>query len=356
MFLSSVLVSLLLLGVTCDDQSYQLIKWRLTNLEAKQFEDAVMFNNRLMDVKQYVANKMQCCMDSNISGQQTNSNINTGNVANNFVFNDMLQQMSVIKRAFVDQKQYMKNVFEKTNLVNKQTMNENIANIREEISDNINEQVNIINDNVMRKLSETSKRNEVIEASIKRCNEDLRDVQNSVKRCNEDLRDLQNENKNNYNNFMEQISVLNNIIRTISSSQSSGSPFFCHLGSCYIFGHGATWQESKQKCKTLGGALAIVDNADENNYLVNVLKNQDASKYGYGVFLGASDLAREGTWIYESNGKNINTIYSNFKGSEPNGGKHENCLHLYAHGSWVWNDTNCNLKMGYVCEFQNPQA
>ncbi|KAL4239305.1 hypothetical protein ACF0H5_000122 [Mactra antiquata] len=328
MFLSAVLVSLLLLGVTCEDQSYQLIKWRLTNLEAKQFEDAVMFNNSLMDVKEYVANKTQCCMDSNTSGQQTNSNINTDNVANNFVFNDVLQQMSVIKRAFVDQKQYMKNLFEKTNLVNEQTMNENIANIREEISDSVNEQV--------------KKFKKELEAPVKRCNEDLRDVQN--------------ENKNNHKKLMEQISDLNNAIRIIFTIQSSGSPLYCHRGSCYVFGHGATWWGAKRECKTLGGALATIDNDDENNYIVNVLKNQDASKYDCGVFLGASDLAREGTWIYESNGKNINTIYSNFKGSEPNGGKRENCLHLYAHGSWIWNDTNCNLKMGYVCEFQNPLA
>lgn len=68
---------------------------------------------------------------------------------------------------------------------------------------------------------------------------------------------------------------------------------------------------------------------------------------GYdGVWIGATDLLHEGTYVYPSNGSKIR--YSNWEGRQPGGGKKENCAVL-ALKSAVWHDYPCKHKFHYIC-------
>ncbi len=67
------------------------------------------------------------------------------------------------------------------------------------------------------------------------------------------------------------------------------------------------------------------------------------------MWLGATDVVKEGTWIWESS-KTIAT-YTKWGGGEPNnccGG--ENCLHFNS----VWNDLSCDATLNVMCEVVFP--
>ena len=45
--------------------------------------------------------------------------------------------------------------------------------------------------------------------------------------------------------------------------------------------------------------------------------------------------------------------YLNWGPSEPNGGRKENCLHLFKVLDWKLNDISCVHRAGYICEIAN---
>ena len=69
------------------------------------------------------------------------------------------------------------------------------------------------------------------------------------------------------------------------------------------------------------------------------------------MWLGASDIAKEGTWIWESSKTAL--TYSNWFANEPNNERNnENCLHLWAYANW--NDLNCDATFSVLCEVVFP--
>lgn len=68
---------------------------------------------------------------------------------------------------------------------------------------------------------------------------------------------------------------------------------------------------------------------------------------GYdGVWIGATDLLHEGTYVYPSSGSKIR--YSNWDGNEPAGGRKENCAVLVPNNG-LWNDYPCKTKLHFIC-------
>jgi len=69
---------------------------------------------------------------------------------------------------------------------------------------------------------------------------------------------------------------------------------------------------------------------------------------GTSVWLGATDLASEGDWVWQGSGTDM--VYEKFYPGEPNGGMAENCLiMMYENGNWI--DGQCSGTMNYhICE------
>ena len=61
---------------------------------------------------------------------------------------------------------------------------------------------------------------------------------------------------------------LNNIVGGISESK-----FIRRGDSAYVIVEGSTWEEAEINANTLGGNLVSINNVEENNFLVNSLKN-----------------------------------------------------------------------------------
>ena len=69
---------------------------------------------------------------------------------------------------------------------------------------------------------------------------------------------------------------------------------------------------------------------------------------GTSVWLGGTDLASEGDWVWQGSGNDI--VYDRFQPSEPNGGTAENCLiMMYENGNWI--DGSCSSPQNFhICE------
>ncbi|MFT3925257.1 MAG: C-type lectin domain-containing protein [Myxococcales bacterium] len=110
--------------------------------------------------------------------------------------------------------------------------------------------------------------------------------------------------------------------------------------------------DARAVCAGMGATLVRVDDADEN-LLVNALRAGEGE-----IYLGASDLLSEGSWLWEdgtqfwtgtASGSAQAGLYNNWSaGGEPNGGTGENCAEL--RGDAKWQDNNCANTRAFACE------
>ncbi|XP_068924496.1 mannose-binding protein-like [Petaurus breviceps papuanus] len=101
-----------------------------------------------------------------------------------------------------------------------------------------------------------------------------------------------------------------------------------------------TFEEGKKICSHVGAPLAAPQNARENGALQEL-----AQQFNKNIFLDISDEKAEGKFLYW-NGQTVR--YTNWASEEPNGGRKENCVEIYANGQW--NDQLCSEKRLIVCQ------
>ena len=94
------------------------------------------------------------------------------------------------------------------------------------------------------------------------------------------------------------------------------------LGSCYLIIHNVmSRQASSDRCRSLGGYLAVVSDAQET-----VAIQEFIATLGYNdtlMYIDGSDVEEEGVWKTEAG--DVMT-YMGMSGEEPNGNRTENCL------------------------------
>ncbi len=138
----------------------------------------------------------------------------------------------------------------------------------------------------------------------------------------------------------------------------------------------ATWAQAQSAAAGKGGYLAIVGNASEDSFLLNMLisggvrstaSDGGGAKYGW---LGASDSSTEGVWVW-NNGALLSSGYSHWgsgsMGSEPDDSGGQDCLALgmetwpvgVGHGQGFgdageWNDVDCGNTLAYIIEYNPP--
>ena len=102
-----------------------------------------------------------------------------------------------------------------------------------------------------------------------------------------------------------------------------------------------TWSGAKTYCVGQGGYLVTVYSQAENDFVDNFVNSN--------VWMGGSDIASEGTWIWED-GKAWGS-YQNFASDEPNNGAGggEDCLEMWKDNG-RWNDAPCVNGKSSVCK------
>jgi hypothetical protein len=125
----------------------------------------------------------------------------------------------------------------------------------------------------------------------------------------------------------------------------TGCELAARNGRAYLLckSHPASWTDAQASCRQRGADLVIVNDAAENELLAGLELTTP--------WIGASDIAAEGTWVWVD-GSSID--YSNWNTNEPsNSGSIENCATMLtgdAATQGKWNDVDCAAAHQFVCE------
>jgi hypothetical protein len=131
--------------------------------------------------------------------------------------------------------------------------------------------------------------------------------------------------------------------------------------ACFVYTATATtWTDAGTACTAMMAHLAIVDSATTNATITTLVGTND-------VFLGGTDAATEGTWLWTDNTPIALTgtmPFQNWRSGEPNngaGGHEEDCLVLEGSKTpaGTWDDRPCAPeattttpgRYGYVCQY-----
>ena len=102
-----------------------------------------------------------------------------------------------------------------------------------------------------------------------------------------------------------------------------------------------TWLEARDFCYSYGMHLAIIDNMDENNFVM-------ASFNGPRIWIGMSDMQKEGQWKWV-NGQDVE--FTNWANGQPDNYLYnEDCGTIDRNMGNKWNDMPCTETMVFVCE------
>ncbi|XP_063420922.1 C-type mannose receptor 2-like [Mytilus trossulus] len=118
----------------------------------------------------------------------------------------------------------------------------------------------------------------------------------------------------------------------------------------FYFGNAVPWLDAQGYCGNFGMRLATVSNSDENDFLKSLTTQSS------GVWLGGSDLLKEGYWKWDKPTRSITYYDWGFYNGipQPNGLFNQNCL-TYGisdplETEYTWDDQNCLDSYPYLCE------
>ncbi|XP_065936398.1 perlucin-like protein [Magallana gigas] len=115
---------------------------------------------------------------------------------------------------------------------------------------------------------------------------------------------------------------------------------------CYKFSsYTATFKDAMVICNNNGARLLELQSKVEENWIDLQCRVRG---YGFGVWLGLTDLQREGQYVTMSDARRPR--YRNWMRGEPNNGnRNEHCAMYWITRSG-WNDTVCKGKINFVCK------
>ncbi|XP_069120934.1 perlucin-like [Argopecten irradians] len=142
----------------------------------------------------------------------------------------------------------------------------------------------------------------------------------------------------------------------ISATKVSG----CHDGwisyreSCYFFSRDTdNWAMANFNCQLFHSELVSITDADENKFLQAELRRLhqfDPHKNTMCYFTSGTDMHVEGQWEWATTQQRF--TFTDWYPGEPNNddyGVIENCLCLYGHYDFHWNDQPCELQNHFIC-------
>ncbi|XP_036065571.1 C-type lectin domain family 17, member A [Oryzias melastigma] len=116
--------------------------------------------------------------------------------------------------------------------------------------------------------------------------------------------------------------------------------------SCYFLsGESKSWDEARRFCRAREADLVVINNRDENAFLLAFTKRS--------VWIGLSDEASEGTWKWVD-GSPLTLKF--WKHNQPDNGAgiaiygEEDCAQLTFEDSGSWNDISCKTSLPWICE------
>jgi hypothetical protein len=122
-------------------------------------------------------------------------------------------------------------------------------------------------------------------------------------------------------------------------------------GHYYLVVYG-NWEEAEAQAVALGGHLVTVNDANEQQWLVNTFGPIDQDETPNRFWIGCTDKDSEGIWTWSSGDTGTYTFWGS---GEPNGGTEEGEDYVYI-GRYIgggWNDAGVTYAPRGVAEFEN---
>ncbi|XP_051745521.1 galactose-specific lectin nattectin-like isoform X2 [Ctenopharyngodon idella] len=120
------------------------------------------------------------------------------------------------------------------------------------------------------------------------------------------------------------------------------SAFGCR---CFrFFSSHYTWAGAEKYCLYYNGNLASVHSHEEYMFIQKLVRQTTHATTR--AWIGGSDAAEEGVWLWSDGTKMIYQIWS--PGNPSNYLGKEHCLEMN-YGNGNWNDGNCSVKKPFVC-------
>ena len=114
--------------------------------------------------------------------------------------------------------------------------------------------------------------------------------------------------------------------------------------SCFLIINIPTlkWSDARSTCQNLGGDLAIIRTAEENNFIFGLVKKQKTISV-WGVWLGL--IRKSDKKFYWIDDTPLEGHYSPWGSGQPNNPNSEYCGNMFGSGSsqGKWNDLWCSL-------------
>ena len=99
-----------------------------------------------------------------------------------------------------------------------------------------------------------------------------------------------------------------------------------------------TFSAATKHCKSMGAFLAESRSDEENDIIYNFMKHS--------IWLGATDSANEGTWVWQSDGEGV--CYDKWDPIESNQ-EDKDCPYMYSFNG-LWRYAPCDSTIFFVCQ------
>ena len=175
---------------------------------------------------------------------------------------------------------------------------------------------------------------------------DIAELTSKAVSCDKEVQKMKaNTEEMNSELSLKMEEILNDMKREFAQMKCGSWIYF--MDSCYNFTstEKVAWQDARDKCLEVGGYLAEVDTAEENDFLRTMAHERNIE-----LWIGGSDLDKEGLWQWSYSKENVSSAFNGWGPGEPNGGIRENCIHMYSIKKYKWNDVSCSNKYAYLCE------
>ncbi|XP_035292358.1 hepatic lectin-like isoform X1 [Anguilla anguilla] len=120
-------------------------------------------------------------------------------------------------------------------------------------------------------------------------------------------------------------------------------------GSCYLRSSDRNdWHGAETKCEEHGAHLLVINNADEQDFIGNVVQQTS-------YWIGLVEKGEEGHWSWVDGTDFLTTPHFWDVGQPddwevPLNGEDCGQLHITSYGDLRWNDADCSQRCRYVCE------
>lgn len=123
-------------------------------------------------------------------------------------------------------------------------------------------------------------------------------------------------------------------------------PYFTYNSKFYLLSNAGSWKQAQAQAVTLGGNLVAVNDAAENQFLVNTFGGTER------LWIGLTDEVTEGKFKW-ANGEAV--TYTNWAPGEPNNFNNEDYAEFNFGEAGKWNDlANSALLLRGIIEIANP--